>query len=109
MNITNAQKRLLDEHGSPAQFASGCYDACPSFISMDEAREAITKYNLEWERAGIAVDKPNRLAIMPKNEHAVALGKIGGSRKSNAKTNAARANGKLGGRPSKKNSHRKTI
>ena len=36
-----------------------------------------------------------------KNPNAVALGKLGGKRKSDAKTEAARKNGKKGGRPRK--------
>lgn len=36
-----------------------------------------------------------------KNPHAVALGKLGGSKKSKAKADAVRANGKKGGRPRK--------
>lgn len=36
-----------------------------------------------------------------KNPAAVALGKLGGSKKSEKKTAACRANGKLGGRPKK--------
>lgn len=38
---------------------------------------------------------------MAKNPHAVALGRKGGKIKSEAKTEAARANGKKGGRPKK--------
>jgi hypothetical protein len=38
---------------------------------------------------------------MAKNPHAVALGRKGGSATSKAKTDAARENGKLGGRPPK--------
>lgn len=34
-----------------------------------------------------------------KNPHAVALGKLGGKAKSNAKVEAARLNGRKGGRP----------
>jgi hypothetical protein len=34
-----------------------------------------------------------------KNPHAVALGSLGGSKKSKRKTAAARENGKKGGRP----------
>jgi hypothetical protein len=37
-----------------------------------------------------------------KNPHAVALGRIGGSSKSNAKKQSSRENGKKGGRPKKK-------
>lgn len=36
-----------------------------------------------------------------KNPHAVALGRLGGKVVSKAKTKAARANGKKGGRPKK--------
>lgn len=36
---------------------------------------------------------------MSKNPHAVALGRKGGSTKSKAKSEAARRNGKKGGRP----------
>jgi len=36
-----------------------------------------------------------------KNPHAVALGKKGGKIKSKAKSLAAKANGRLGGRPKK--------
>lgn len=36
-----------------------------------------------------------------KNKHAVALGKLGGARRTPAKAAASRENGKLGGRPKK--------
>lgn len=36
-----------------------------------------------------------------KNPHAVALGRLGGKKKSQAKADAVRANGKKGGRPKK--------
>jgi hypothetical protein len=36
-----------------------------------------------------------------KNPHAVALGRLGGSKKTKAKEEAARLNGKKGGRPKK--------
>jgi hypothetical protein len=36
-----------------------------------------------------------------KNKHAVALGRLGGLKRSPAKTKAVRKNGKLGGRPRK--------
>jgi hypothetical protein len=36
-----------------------------------------------------------------KNPHAVALGRLGGQRKTPAKAAASRENGKLGGRPKK--------
>lgn len=38
---------------------------------------------------------------MQKNPHAVALGKLGGSKSTEAKKEAARANGRKGGRPKK--------
>ena len=37
-----------------------------------------------------------------KNKHAVALGRLGGLAKAGKKAQASRANGKLGGRPKKK-------
>jgi len=37
-----------------------------------------------------------------KNPAAVALGRLGGAKKSTAKAASSRANGKLGGRPKKK-------
>lgn len=36
---------------------------------------------------------------MKKNKHAVALGRLGGKSKTDKKADAARANGKKGGRP----------
>jgi hypothetical protein len=36
-----------------------------------------------------------------KNPHAIALGRLGGLKKSHAKKKAVRKNGKLGGRPKK--------
>ena len=38
---------------------------------------------------------------MPKNPHAVELGRLGGQAKSDRKTQAVRENGKKGGRPRK--------
>jgi len=39
----------------------------------------------------------------PKNPHAEALGKLGGKARTEAKAQAARANGKRGGRPKRPN------
>jgi hypothetical protein len=39
-----------------------------------------------------------------KNRHAAALGKLGGSKTSDAKKKSSRANGKKGGRPKTKTS-----
>jgi hypothetical protein len=52
------------------------------------------------------IDKPKRMGLdsdneSAKNKHAVALGSLGGSRKSPAKAAASRENGKKGGRPNK--------
>lgn len=44
---------------------------------------------------------------MSKNPHAVALGKLGGSKSTDAKKEAARVNGQKGGRP-KKNHEKNT-
>jgi hypothetical protein len=42
-----------------------------------------------------------------KNPAAVALGRLGGAKKSTAKSEASRANGKKGGRPKKKPQEKK--
>ncbi len=51
LKLTKKQETLIKKHGSPAQFAQATYAAVPGFISMDEARKAIEKYNQEWEEA----------------------------------------------------------
>lgn len=50
--FTPAQRKLAKKHGTPAEFAAGVYKCVPGDISMDEAREAISKYNREWQAAG---------------------------------------------------------
>jgi hypothetical protein len=50
--FTEKQKKLTKKHGTPAEFAQATYAAVPGFISMDEAREGIEKYNREWAEAG---------------------------------------------------------
>ena len=45
---------------------------------------------------------------MQKNPHAVELGRLGGKRSTQAKKEAARANGKKGGRPKTKNNEKIT-
>jgi len=49
--LSKRQLALAKKHGTPSQFASACYDAVPGYISMDEARAAIDKYNREWADA----------------------------------------------------------
>lgn len=49
--FTLAQQVLRKKHGTPAQFAAACYENVPGFISMEEARSAIDKYNREWSEA----------------------------------------------------------
>lgn len=49
--LSKRQLALAEKHGTPAQFASACYDAVPGYISMDEASAAIAKYNIEWANA----------------------------------------------------------
>lgn len=50
--LTPKQRLLAKEHGTPDEFARGCYAAVPSFIGMDEAAVAVQKYQTEWDRAG---------------------------------------------------------
>lgn len=56
--FTPAQRKLAKKHGTPAEFAKACYEAVPGFISMDEARAAVNKYNAEWEAARRAPSRP---------------------------------------------------
>jgi len=49
--MSKAQKKLAKKHGTPAQFAVAVYRAVPGFISMDEARAAVEKYNRVWSLA----------------------------------------------------------
>jgi hypothetical protein len=50
--FTEKQWELAHKHGTPAEFAEATYKAVPGFISMDEARAAIEKYNKNWSEAG---------------------------------------------------------
>jgi len=50
-SLTKAQNDLAKKHGTPAEFATACYRAVPGEISMDEAAEAVQKYNREWSQA----------------------------------------------------------
>lgn len=50
--MTVKQAKLAKKHGNPAVFAKACYNAVPGFLSMDEARAAIVKYNQKWDNAG---------------------------------------------------------
>ena len=49
--MSKRQKALAKKHGTPAEFARAVYETVPGFISMDEARDAINKYNREWVEA----------------------------------------------------------
>lgn len=49
--LSKEQQRLAKKHGTPATFARAVYETVPGWISMDEARAAIEKYNLEWAAA----------------------------------------------------------
>lgn len=51
--MTRKQKKLRLAHGTPAEFALACYLCVPSDISMNEAADAIEKYQREWDQAGI--------------------------------------------------------
>lgn len=49
--FSRKQKALAKKHGTPAEFAQATYECVPSWISMDEAKTAIEKYNREWAHA----------------------------------------------------------
>jgi len=50
--FTAAQRALIRKHGTPAKFAADVYKCVPGDISLDEARQAVDKYNREWSAAG---------------------------------------------------------
>lgn len=58
--LSREQRRLRKKHGTPAEFATACYAACPGYISMDEARIAIEKYNRQWNAAALLPEGPAR-------------------------------------------------
>jgi len=51
--LTRKQRQLAKKHGTPAEFAVAVYKSVPGDLSMDEAREAVEKYNAEWASAGL--------------------------------------------------------
>lgn len=51
LGMSNAQKALAENHGTPAEFAVACLKAVPWDLSMTEAADAIDKYILEWRAA----------------------------------------------------------
>jgi hypothetical protein len=53
---TDAQLRLYEKCGTPDQMAVSIMMCVPGVISIDEANDAIRRYNEEWEQAG--QDKP---------------------------------------------------
>lgn len=49
--LNNGQEALAKKHGTPAEFAVAIYKAVPADISMDEARDAVARYQVEWDAA----------------------------------------------------------
>jgi len=50
--LSKKQRKLKKRHGTPAEFAQSVYKCVPGEISMDEARSAVAKYQMEWDAAG---------------------------------------------------------
>lgn len=50
--LTLKQLELKAKHGTPLEFAAACYVAVPVWISMNEADDAVAKYQQEWDDAG---------------------------------------------------------
>lgn len=47
------QKELMKKHGTPLDFSIAVWRAWEDFfITMEEAKEAISKYRDEWNKAG---------------------------------------------------------
>lgn len=49
--MSENQKRLAKDHGTPAEFARAVWRAVPEFLSWGEAEAAIRKYGNEWSDA----------------------------------------------------------
>jgi len=50
-NKTITKENLKKKHGTPDEFKKAVMKACPDMITIDEANNAIDKYNDEWRRA----------------------------------------------------------
>ena len=46
--LTKKQEELVGKHGLPTDFEKAVMAACPGFISIEEAKEAIQKYRMEF-------------------------------------------------------------
>jgi hypothetical protein len=42
---------LRKKYGTPDEFATACYLAVPEFISLEEAENAINKYQDQWDNS----------------------------------------------------------
>lgn len=86
----------------PPRLAEGLADASPGDLAKIEITPS--GLGLHWPRLDADLYVPGLLAgaFGGKRWMAAQLGAAGGSARSTAKSRAARANGKLGGRPRKK-------
>lgn len=55
ISLTPKQRKLVEKHGTPAEFAQAVYKCVPGDINMDEARASVEKYSYEWKLAGMSV------------------------------------------------------
>jgi hypothetical protein len=84
--------------GFPPHLLQGLQTATTEQLAAVELTP--TGYGLHWEALDIDLGVPQLVAgIFGTKRWMQALGRIGGSAKSTAKTKASRENGKLGGRP----------
>lgn len=90
----------------PPVLAEGLADASPGDLAKIEITPS--GLGLHWPKLDADLYVPGLLAGAFGGKHwmATQLGAAGGSARSSAKTRAARANGKLGGRPRKKSSNK---
>lgn len=49
--LTPGQRKLKSAHGTPQAFADAVWRACPEFVTVDEAHQAIGDYRAQWEAA----------------------------------------------------------
>lgn len=86
----------------PPMLAEGLADAAPADLAKIEITPS--GLGLHWPKLDADLYVPGLLAgaFGGKQWMAAQLGAVGGSARSKAKTRAARANGRLGGRPRKR-------
>ena len=74
--VTNKQKQLAEQHGTPEQFESAIWQAYNELmITAAEADGAIQKYRADWDAAGTALNCTSvKIRIHAVNRYAIDEG-----------------------------------